>query len=299
MESGLVFNTQRYSIHDGPGIRTTVFLKGCPLRCAWCHNPEGISPKPEVVVLENRCLRCGQCRLVCPQVNKTSGNGSALTDQERCVQCGECVKICPTEARQLVGRRMNVQEVLDEVLKDRIFYEQSAGGVTFSGGEPLMQPHFLHNLLEVCRAEGIHTAIDTSGFAPREDLLLMARLTNLFLYDLKVIDDDLHRQWTGVSNAVILENLRALGHVHQHIWIRMPLVPGFNDDPKQVEAVARFAASIPSVRQVNILPYHATATHKKGNKSNILIFQENQNDAIISSAMDTFRAFGLNTHIGG
>jgi pyruvate formate lyase activating enzyme len=261
MESGLIFNTQRYSIHDGPGIRTTVFLKGCPLRCSWCHNPEGIYPEPEVVVIESRCMHCGQCRQVCPQV-KMSGNASASDQRMRCVRCGECVKVCPSEARQMVGRQMNVQEVMAEVLLDRVFYEESAGGATFSGGEPFMQPRFLRSLLEACRAEGIHTAVDTSGYVAKEDLLSAAPQVDLFLYDLKIMDDERHRQWTGVSNAVILENLSALGIVHRNIWIRMPLIPGFNDDPEQMEAVARFAASVPGVCQVNLLPYHATAAHK-------------------------------------
>jgi pyruvate formate lyase activating enzyme len=280
MENGMVFNIQRYSIHDGPGIRTTVFLKGCPLRCSWCHNPEGISPEPEVVVIENRCMHCGQCREV---------------------STAESVAICPTGARQLIGRQMSVEEVLVEVLKDRVFYEQSAGGVTFSGGEPLMQPRFLKNLLEACRAEGIHTAVDTSGYAAREDLLSIAPLADLFLYDLKIMDDELHRHWTGASNVPILENLLALGEVHQNIWIRMPLVPGFNDDPKHVEAVARFARSVPGVCQVNLLPYHATATHKlKGlGRPDQSATRVTPTPKMIELAKDAFQALGMNIQIGG
>jgi pyruvate formate lyase activating enzyme len=300
MESGLVFNIQRYSIHDGPGIRTTVFLKGCPLRCWWCHNPEGISPEPEVLVIENRCLRCGQCREVCPQI-KMGGNGSPKAQRARCIRCGACVEVCPSGARQLVGRRMNVAEVVAEAHKDRAFYEQSAGGVTFSGGEPLMQARFLRSLLEACRAAGIHTAVDTCGYVAKEELLAAAPLTDLFLYDLKVIDDDLHRQCTGVSNVVILENLLALGEVHQNIWLRMPLIPGFNDSVEQMGAVARFATSVPGVRQVNLLPYHGTAAHKwvrlgKPERSGARPAPTMQT---IEHAKDTFRAFGLNIQIGG
>jgi pyruvate formate lyase activating enzyme len=334
MEIGLIFNIQRYSIHDGPGIRTTVFFKGCPLRCLWCHNPEGIGTENEVVVIESRCIHCGQCRPVCPQI-KMSGNGSAMDEQARCVRCGECVKVCPSGARQMVGRQMNVEEVMAEVLMDRVFYEESAGGVTFSGGEPFMQPRFLRSLLEACRAEGIHTAVDTSGYVAKEDLLSAAPLVDLFLYDLKIMDDRLHRQWTGVSNAVILENLSALGSVHSNIWIRMPLIPGSNDAGEQVEAVARFAASVPGVCQVNLLPYHATAAHKWKSlgmsnypeadrapgscekieehvspgpclSSKLLIDSEPvpfrtqaPTAQVIERVKETFQSFGLNIQIGG
>ena len=330
----MIFNTQRYSIHDGPGIRTTVFLKGCPLRCAWCHNPEGIYPERELAVIANRCLGCGECRQVCPQV-KTSGNGSASNQRADCIRCGECAKVCPTEARQMVGRRMSVREVLAEALLDRIFYEESGGGVTFSGGEPFMQPRFLRNLLEACRIGGIHTAVDTTGYVSREDLLLAAPLVDLFLYDLKVIDNDRHRQWTGVSNGIILDNLLALGDIHRNIWIRMPLVPGFNDDLEHLEAVARFAASVPNVRQVNLLPYHGTAAHKwtsLGRKEQLSarqmagscgktgtgaaidcylsrklsdssepvpFFPQAPSTQMIECAKERFQAFGLNIQIGG
>jgi pyruvate formate lyase activating enzyme len=245
------------------------------------------------------------------------------------------VKVCPSEARQLVGRQMNVQEVMTEVLLDRVFYEESAGGATFSGGEPFMQPRFLRSLLEACRTEGIHTAVDTSGYVSKEDLLSAAPLVDLFLYDLKIMDDERHRQWTGVSNAAILENLPALGSIHRNIWIRMPLIPGFNDDPEQVEAVARFAASVPGVRQVNLLPYHGTAAHKwkslgKPDKPGadrshgscekmetgasldpdlscklldgsepVPFCSQAPTAEAIQRAKETFRAFGLNIQIGG
>jgi len=301
MPSGLVFNIQRYSIQDGPGIRTTVFVKGCPLACWWCHNPESQSPEPEVTVIEGRCAQCGECRRVCPQL-KAAGNGQSAADEPvRCIRCGACVAVCPTEARQMIGRRMTVEEVLAEIVKDRIFYDDSGGGATFSGGEPLVQPEFLRALLEACRAEGIHTAVDTCGFAPREELLALAPLADLFLYDLKAMDDAQHRACTGVSNQVILENLEALGRVHDNIWVRVPIIPGFNDSPEQLDAAARFAASIPGVKQVNLLPYHAMGAQKLARLDRME--RPGQiappSAAGLEQAAERFRVFGLTIHTGG
>lgn len=264
MHSGLIFNIQRYSLHDGPGIRTTVFLKGCPLRCLWCHNPEGMGPGPEILCNPSRCLACGRCREECPArgAGPLGQEGRSESEFQRCTCCGACAQTCPAEARRFVGRRMTAAEVLAEILRDRVFHEDSGGGVTFSGGEPLMQPQFLMALLEACRNCEIHAAIDTSGYVRQEDLLAAARLANLVLYDLKILDDERHRQYTGVSNRLILENLRALGQMHRNIWVRMPLVPGVNDAPRDLEEVVRLAALIPGVRQVNLLPYHATGAAK-------------------------------------
>jgi pyruvate formate lyase activating enzyme len=261
---GLVFNIQRYSLHDGPGIRTTVFLKGCPLRCAWCHNPEGIDRQAEILRDPARCIACGRCREGCPAraaalIERT---GPPQDEAPRCVRCGTCAGQCPAEARRLVGRRMTVAEVLAEILRDRMFYDDSRGGATFSGGEPLLQPEFVLAALEACRSREIHTAVDTSGYVPREVLLAAAPWTGLFLYDLKILDDQRHRRFTGVSNRLILENLHALGQVHENIWVRMPLVPGVNDAPGDLEEIARLAASIPGVRQINLLPYHAAGSAK-------------------------------------
>jgi pyruvate formate lyase activating enzyme len=264
MHSGLVFNIQRYSLDDGPGIRTTVFLKGCPLRCAWCHNPEGIDREPEILRDASRCVACGQCREHCPErgAGPMGFDGQWQEKTARCMRCGTCAEQCPTEARRLVGYHMTVAEILAEILRDRLFYEDSGGGATLSGGEPLLQPDLVLGVLEACRRREIHTAVDTSGYVPRETLLAAARWTDLFLYDLKTLDDGLHRQFTGVSNRLILENLRALGQRHANIWIRVPLVPGINDAADHLEQVARLAATLPSVRQINLLPYHATATAK-------------------------------------
>lgn len=263
MQQGTVFNIQRFSLHDGPGIRTTVFLKGCPLACAWCHNPEGMSFQPEVVIVGNRCIRCGECVEACPR-DLPSGDGRGFSgDRADCTVCGTCVDVCPTEARQLVGRSMTVDEVLTEVLKDRVFYDESGGGVTFSGGEPLSQAEFLLPALEACRAEGIHTAVDTCGYAPWETLRAVAALTDLFLYDLKATDDKVHRKYTGVSNERIVENLKALGREHGAIWLRVPVIPGVNDCTENFAVTGKLASSIPAVRRVSLLPYHAMGNGKR------------------------------------
>jgi pyruvate formate lyase activating enzyme len=253
--TGRVFNVQRFSLHDGPGIRTTVFLKGCPARCTWCHNPESQSFEPEVLTVETRCADCGTCRSVCP-------HGAPPPGSTLCTACGECVEACPTGARQLVGREVTVAEVLDEVLRDRVFFETSGGGVTFSGGEPLSQPAFLEGLLGDARDHALHTAVDTCGFAPRGVLLDLAPRVDLFLFDVKLPDDERHREATGLPSAPILTNLRALVDVHPAVWIRVPVVPGHTDAPGDVDAIAALVADLPRPCPVSLLPFHATGAAK-------------------------------------
>jgi pyruvate formate lyase activating enzyme len=253
--TGRVFNVQRYSLHDGPGIRTTVFLKGCPARCFWCHNPESQSFAPEVLVVETRCLSCGTCATVCPHGAPPPGSGL-------CTACGACVEACPAGARQLAGRETTVGAVMDEVLRDRVFYEESGGGVTFSGGEPLAQPEFLTALLTAGRAAGLHTAVDTCGFAARERLLDLAPLVDLFLFDVKLVDDGRHRELTGLPVAPILGNLRALAAIHANIWIRIPVVPGYTDHEADVASAASLVAGLPGVHRISLLPYHRTGAAK-------------------------------------
>ncbi len=258
---GLVFDIQRFSLHDGPGIRTTVFLKGCPLACTWCHNPEGISPAPEVLLLPSRCAGCGECRSVCPAI--TDGAPAAPRHAERCRGCGACVAACPTGARRVAGREMSAAEVVAAIGRDRAFHEESGGGATFSGGEPLRQFEFLMELLEGCQAAGIPTALDTSGRAPCEQVLAAGRRADLVLFDLKCMDSQRHRVATGVGNEEILANLRALDESGVRLWLRLPLVAGFNDDEANARAVARLAVGLKSVDRVSLLPYHTFGTHKR------------------------------------
>jgi pyruvate formate lyase activating enzyme len=301
MPSGLVFNIQKYSLHDGPGIRTTVFLKGCPLSCAWCHNPESLSPRREIVVMEGRCALCGECRQACPFAEAVAGEGPLPSRNPPCTQCEACTRACPTGARQMVGREMSVAQVMDEILQDRIFYEDSAGGVTFSGGEPLMQPQFVTGLLEACRARDIHAAVDTCGFGCRDHLLAFGRLASLVLYDLKFMDDGQHREYCGVPNRIILENLKALDQSHRRIWIRVPVIPGVNDDDDNLAALARFVGTLRNVRQVNLLPYHKTGVQKfrRLGQMSPLEHVAQPSPADLQRAQRFFQEAGLETRIGG
>lgn len=301
MQSGLVFNIQKYSLHDGPGIRTTVFLKGCPLCCSWCHNPEGISPRRELLVVEGRCAVCGECRKACRFAGQIPGEGMLPTRNEPCILCHECVESCPTGARQMAGRQMTVAEVMTEVLKDRLFYEDSSGGLTLSGGEPLMQPAFTKAILEACKKQGVRAAVDTCGFGCTDHLLEFARLADVVLYDLKFMDAALHQEHCGVSNKPILANLLALDALERPLWIRVPVIPGVNDTEANLSGIAQFAAGLRSVRQVNLLPYHPTGAQKfaRLGRSYPLESTTAPTAGDMDRARRLFEAKGLVTRIGG
>ncbi|HOO63828.1 MAG TPA: glycyl-radical enzyme activating protein [Synergistaceae bacterium] len=261
-KSGLVFDIKRYSVHDGPGIRTTVFLKGCPLACWWCHNPESMDPGPRVLYSPKRCIGCGACVEACPRGAIRYSARGVMVDQDACIHCGACVKACPTEALEMTGIPMSVEDVMAEVLKDRAFYDESRGGVTFSGGEPLMQHEFLFEVLRACGARGIHRAVDTTGFASSEVLLHIAEETDLFLYDLKHMNPEEHKKYTGVDNALILTNLQKLASRNAEVNIRIPFIPGINDSRENLLETARFLSSLPKAYTVSLLPYHAAAMEK-------------------------------------
>jgi len=301
MESGTVFNIQKYSAQDGPGIRTTVFLKGCPLCCQWCHNPESISPRREMIVIENRCIACGECRAACPFGETIAGEGPLPARPDQCTLCGECVDACPTGARQMIGRTMTVDEVMDEVVKDQVFYETSGGGVTISGGEPLLQPKFLVALLKAMRTASLNAVLDTTGYGCTEHLLTAAGLSDLVLYDLKAFEEQRHRALTGVSNRSILSNLQALDDIHRNVWIRLPVVPGFNDDLAELEKIANLVADLRSVTLVNLLPFHRSGLHKYERLGQVhgLDGVTAPSEELMERVADVFRDRKLPTKIGG
>lgn len=308
-ETGLIFDIQRFSIHDGPGIRTTVFLKGCPLHCSWCHNPESQAPTPQLLLYSERCIGCAACLEACRHGVIVSGPGGIVTDLAHCAACGDCVEACYAEARVLAGRTMTVAQVMAEVERDAAFYEQSSGGVTFSGGEPLAQPGFLLALLRAAHRRGLHTALDTCGYAPWPVLDRVRPYVDLFLYDLKLMDDARHRAVTGVSNEVILGNVRALAAAGHRLRLRVPLIPGVNDDEANVRTLAAFAAALPGMegglegglQGIDLLAYHPTARDKyrRLNRDYPLPDLDPPSDDALAAVAQRLRAAGNDVRIGG
>lgn len=260
-EEGIIFNIQRYSIHDGPGIRTTIFLKGCPLRCKWCSNPESINPIPEIFLRDERCDQCGKCLEVCIPQAISLGENSIEIDRTKCDLCLKCEEICPTSVINCTGKKVSVNEVVLEAMQDEIFYNNSGGGITISGGEPLFQPKFTLNLLKQFKERAIHTTIDTTGFASWEDFNEILNYTDLVLFDIKHLNSQVHLKFTGVKNELILRNLENVLKKNVKIWIRVPVIPDFNDSSEYMEELAMFLKD-KSVDKVSLLPYHEWGKHK-------------------------------------
>ncbi|MFO7917416.1 MAG: glycyl-radical enzyme activating protein [Anaerolineae bacterium] len=256
MTEGIITEIQRFSVHDGPGIRTTVFLKGCNLRCFWCHNPETQNPRPELQLFLDQCIGCGACFEVCPKEAHVLEDGQREFHRELCVGCGRCAETCYAKALVLIGERMTADEVVEEVLRDRSFYETSGGGVTLSGGEPLLQPDFSYEILERCQQEGVHTAIETAANFPWERVASILPVTDLVMMDVKVMDSDLHRECAGVGNERILANARRLGEVGKALIVRTPIIPGVNDTEEEVAAIAAFVSELRNLLYYELLPFH-------------------------------------------
>lgn len=264
-KSALVYNIQRYSIHDGPGIRTLVFFKGCPLRCDWCSNPESQKNEKDLMIISRLCIRCGSCMEICPQEAISLLGDAFHTDRKKCLVCGKCETVCPSGARKIVGTEMKLTQVMDEVRKDQPFYRRSKGGITLGGGEPTVWADFAYDLLWLCLEEGINTAIETCGHTSWDKLKLLVPVTHQFFYDLKCMDENTHKKYTGFSNKLILENLTKLSKLTKNIVVRIPIIPNVNDSEKNINDTARFVKKLNGVREVELLPYHQFGVSKYNN----------------------------------
>lgn len=301
MVEGRIFNIMKYSIHDGPGIRTTVFFKGCPLNCQWCHNPESQRFDQELMYRTERCIDCGQCLEICSSGATIFIEGKLRYLREKCTACGKCCTVCHAGVRELVGKKMSVREVMTEIEKDLIFYDESGGGVTFSGGEALMQPEFLLEILKSCREKEIHTAVETSGFVNLDALQTLSNYVELFLYDLKVMDSRKHQGLTGVSNELILSNLRWLAENHPQVIVRVAIMPGINDDEGNLCKIGEFVKSLKHVTEIHCLPYHKAGVEKYmrlGLKYQFPYLESPDKERMVQIAKK-FEQFGLTVKIGG
>ncbi len=297
---GMIFDVKNFAIHDGTGIRTTVFLKGCPLHCIWCHNPESQKFSKEIVTYWDKCLtECQECVFECPSKSIIKKDKISITNN--CDFCGKCVEICPTNAIKIIGENITVDEVINRIKSDIIFYENSNGGITFSGGEPLSQSGFLLELLKAVKALGINTIVDTSGFSEWENFKKILPYTDLFFYDLKLIDEQKHIEFTTVSNKIVLKNLIALSKLTSNIEIRIPLIPNITDTDDNIEAILNFLKKLEFKPNISLLPFHNTGFEKYKrlrieNKMIEFLIDRKRNPELISKK---FEAAGYSVKIGG
>jgi len=302
MKPALIFDVKRYSINDGPGIRVTIFFKGCPLSCKWCHNPESILSKVQKLYTASKCIGAGECIKVCDQSALRLTKDGIVTDPNRCNLCGACADACPSKAIEMSGEPLSAAEIMKIINKERLLFDHSGGGVTFSGGEPLLHHLFLIELLDACGKEGIHRTVDTSGYTSAEILLEVARRTDHFLFDLKLMDPVKHKYFTGVSNEIILKNLKVLAATGASINIRIPFIKGVNADDDNICKTAEFICALPGEKKnVNLLPYHNIA-QKKYQKLGMKYDLEGMSEPSREDqehALSIFNAHGIEAIIGG
>lgn len=301
MNQSLIFDIKRYAIHDGPGIRISIFFKGCPLSCKWCHNPESWLPEKQKLYTASRCIGARDCIAICPEKALTLTPEGIVTNADLCTVCGKCADSCPTKAMEISGKEYLLDELMAIIERERVHIEPSGGGVTFTGGEPLMHTESLLKLLEACGKKGLHRTVDTSGHTNADNLLAVAKHTDLFLYDLKHMNSAAHKQWTGAGNERILKNLRLLTETGAKIIIRIPLIKNVNTSQDDVLNMAEFISNLPGEKPlINILPYHALAKSKyvKLEKD----FQEfnmlEPDEEEINSAIRVFKSLGLHAEVG-
>lgn len=294
---GIIHRLQRFSVDDGPGIRTTLFFKGCPLRCSWCANPETQRLESEILFFADRCIqKCNQCMVKCPlKAIHRSVDGELIIDRKLCNGCGQCVKACYTSALEKIGRIISPEEILNELKRDLKFFKESKGGVTLSGGEPLYQIKFCFTLLSLLKTEGIHTALDTCGYYMTSKLSYVLDVTDLFLYDLKIIDDKKHQAYTGFSNSIILENARFLSRSGKDVILRYPLIPGVNTEPSDITSLVEFILSLDRPLEVNLLPYHRLGVLKyaASGRTYQLDYIVSPDQAQLNDALNIFRDAGI------
>lgn len=302
MNTGLIFDIKKFAINDGPGIRMTVFFKGCNLQCKWCHNPESMSPKVQKMYNVKKCIGAVKCIEICPNDALEMTQEGIVTNYDVCNLCGKCAEVCPTKAFEMLGKDISINDLMKKIDNEAIFFDQSGGGVTFSGGEPLMHSEYLLKILKECGKRFYHRVVDTTAFAKLETVLEVANYTELFLIDLKVMDSVKHKEFTSVGNEKILSNITELAKTNCEIIFRIPLIKDVNTSKENIEETAKFINSLEGNRSVvNLLPYHNIAGNKLfklGNLTNLNVF-ETPSNIEIEKIISIFENFGITATVGG